>query len=177
RRLHAAPRAGRRLRALAEPGDLQPADPRDEPVPQSRHDGVTRSRGALAAAAFAGLSLVSGYRFYRLRNYLDFTDENDSIALGWLVKSGERLYRDVFSHHMPLRYMLCHAVALVAPEGRTAPYRILPWLLYVLVAGAIARSPLLTTEIQGVLAAGLFLGSASALLPLGGLLGHMVLSD
>lgn len=122
-----------------------------------------------------GAILVSGLRFYRLRHYLDFTDENDNTTIGWLLTQGETLYGSVFSHHMPLAYAAAHVVALVSPTDRPAHFRAAPWAAFVALAFVLARSPLLLDRLSGSLAAALFLALASLLLPPA--LGHMLLAD
>lgn len=120
--------------------------------------------------------LGSGYRFYRLRHHLDFNDENDNAVVGWLLTKGERLYATVFSHHMPVAYAAAQAVATFSPGGRVSHFRVVPWLLYAMVALALARGPLFRGEPwAGLLAATAFLGLACLLGPV--FFGQMLLAD
>lgn len=134
-----------------------------------------RFRAVVPWLAFVALLVLSGYRFYRLRHYQDFTDENDYVATGWLLSQGEVLYGSVFSHHMPFAYALTHLVAVISPAGGIAHYRLVMWLLYAALASAIFTSPLCRNRREGLVAASVFLGSASLLVPL--FKGHMLLAD
>lgn len=124
----------------------------------------------LAAVALAML------RFWRLRNYLDFTDEDDNIVLGWLLTKGERVYSTIFFHHPPLAFALAHAVAWVSPTAAPAYFRVLPFLAYVAVSLSLVRSPLARGKPgEGLPAAAVFLAVGATVLPL--FWGHMVLAD
>lgn len=53
----------------------------------------------------AGVILVSYALFIFQLTYLGFQDEYDNILGGWLMShEGQVIYRDFFSHHMPLTY-------------------------------------------------------------------------
>src|SRR5579883_2562726 len=47
------------------------------------------------------------------RDWLQFVDESDNFLGGYLIAHGEVLYRDYFSHHMPLPYYLAAIPALL----------------------------------------------------------------
>ncbi len=136
--------------------------------------GARRLLGPLAVLSAA--SLLVGYRFWRIRSFGSFLDEADSIVAGWLVTQGERLYESVFSHHMPLSYVVAHVVAWLSPLDRVSHFRVPVFLGYVISAstlllpwrpGADKRSPWV--------APALFLGLAALALP--PLNGQMLLAD
>lgn len=58
-------------------------------------------------------------------------DEDDCVAIGWLLSKGWRLYRDVFSHHMPLDYLPSWALArLFGPSPEICRgFMVLLWAL------------------------------------------------
>ena len=58
-------------------------------------------------------ALYVGYLF-RYRGVFP-EDEGDKLAIGLLMARGSRLYRDVFTHHMPFPYLWTAAVLLVSP--------------------------------------------------------------
>jgi hypothetical protein len=131
---------------------------------------------ALALAVLALALLASGWRHYRLRNYLEFLDESAEMTTGWLLSEGETLYGSVFSHHMPLAAALAHAVAAVSPEDNPADFRVAPWAAYALLGLAGAFGPLARRNpVAAPLAGAALVAVASTLAPL--LLGHMLLNE
>jgi hypothetical protein len=125
---------------------------------------------------FVAAVLLSGLHFYLIRNVLDFNDENDHTTIAWLLTQGETLYGSVFSHHMPLPYLLAHSVAAISPTDRPAQFRIIPWLACLAVALALVRSPLGRLDSRfGWAAASAFLVVASIALP--PFWGHLLLQD
>ncbi len=149
--------------------------PKDERFLRSLH-GLT-DRSPIAARAFLFFAIaLSAWRFYRIRNYLEFPDESVEMTTGWLVSEGETLYSSVFSHHMPLVTLACQLVSVVSPSAHPAHFRAAPWAAYVLLTLAIAFGPTgRRSNLGGPLAAGIFLVVVSAVAPL--IWGHMVLND
>lgn len=137
--------------------------------------GITR-RSAAAVAIFGGTALAAAYRFYRMRYYLDFADENDAIVTGWLISRGARLYDSLFSHHFPLEAAVAHLVAFLFPAADPAYFRGAVFLVHVLTALCLARSPLFDRD-RGIgwAAGSLYLAFAAAVLPQ--FFGHMHLAD
>ncbi|MDL2719129.1 MAG: hypothetical protein PT977_15410, partial [Acidobacteriota bacterium] len=120
-----------------------------------------------ALLVFVAAIVLSGWRFYRIRNYFDFCDEAAETTSGWLVSNGETLYGSVFSHHMPLAVIVSHLVASVSPTDHPAHFRAAPWSAYVLIALAIAFGPCgRRRPAAGALAGAAFLAVASLLAPL-----------
>src|SRR5579883_408051 len=62
------------------------------------------------------------------RDWLQFVDESDNFLGGYLIAHGEVLYRDYFSHHMPLPYYLAAVASLLGVSSLTG-YRIFTSLL------------------------------------------------
>lgn len=125
---------------------------------------------------FLAIVATSGCRFYLLRHVLDFTDENDHTATGWLLTQGETLYGSIFSHHMPLPYLAAHVVALVFPMARPAHFRVVPWLAYLVVALLLVLSPIgRMNRSAGWFAGSAFLVLVSIALP--PFWGHLLLMD
>ena len=136
---------------------------------------AVRSRRA-ALLVFAAAVVLSGWRFYRLRNYFDFCDESAETTTAWLVSNGETLYGSVFSHHMPLGVIVSHFVASVSPTDHPAHFRAAPWAAYVLIALTIAFGPCgRRRPAAGAFAGAAFLAVASLLAPL--LWAQLVLND
>lgn len=76
--------------------------------------------------AFLGLWALSTLHLCRT-GFLDrFIDEDTHIATGWLLAKGLVLYRDIFTHHMPVDYMPAWLVATLF-DNRFAAYR--AWMI------------------------------------------------
>ena len=78
-----------------------------EPEATSSRSPGTADRIGLALLLLAGAAtlIVLG----SVRHWYWHPDEHDNMAVGWLLSRGHVLYRDVFSHHMPLPYLLVEA--------------------------------------------------------------------
>lgn len=57
-----------------------------------------------------GVSLAIGF-ITPYFTYHNLGDEGDTVTAGWLISSGQILYKDIFSHHFPFSYLW---VALIA---------------------------------------------------------------
>jgi hypothetical protein len=127
-------------------------------------------------ALFLAVAAATAYRFYLARHLLDFTDENDHTVVGWLLTQGETLYGSVFSHHMPLPYLVAQLVAFVSPGAPPSAFRLIPCLAYLLVGLLLVVSPIgRMNRPAGWLAGSAFLVFASITLP--PFLGHLLLMD
>ncbi|HEV8267466.1 MAG TPA: hypothetical protein VGR00_04500, partial [Thermoanaerobaculia bacterium] len=122
---------------------------------------------------FAIVALASGWRFFRLRYWREFSDEGDTIVIGWLVSEGESIYRTVFSHHMPFAYVLAHLVAVLSPTDHVAHFRLVTWLAY-LAVGAALTVPAGSSPARPV-AGAIFLSASALVLPLFN--GQMLLAE
>jgi hypothetical protein len=97
---------------------------------------------------------------------------------GWLISRGARLYDSLFSHHFPLEAAVAHLVAFLFPAADPAYFRGAVFLVHVLTALCLARSPLFDRDRWTGWAAGsLYLAFAAAVLPLPQFFGHMHLAD
>jgi hypothetical protein len=141
----------------------------DAPRPRSR-------REIAALGLFLVVVALSAWRFYRVRNYVEFVDESAETTAGWLVSEGASLYGSVFSHHMPLAVAVSHVVASLSPTDHPAHFRAAPWLGYVLLALAVAFGPIgRRSAAAGPAAGAAFLVLASLLAPL--VWAHLALND
>ncbi len=142
---------------------------RESAAPQ---EAVRRIWLALLALAV----ILSAGRVFQLRHYGEFVDETVELTTGWLLTKGDTLYGTLFSHHMPLASAIAQAIAWISPTDDAAHFRIGPWLAYLLLAAALARSPFERARPGwGLAAATVFLILISLFGPL--VSGQMLLND
>jgi hypothetical protein len=142
----------------------------------NRRDRLPRFAERALPVLFLAVVAASGYRFYLARHLLDFTDENDHTAVGWLLTQGETLYGSLFSHHMPLPYLLAQLLAFAFPDAPASAFRLIPLLAYLLVGVLLVVSPVgRMNRRAGWLAGAAFLVLVSITLP--PFLGHLLLMD
>jgi hypothetical protein len=143
----------------------------DSDSPRLRDWREVAALGLLLAAI-----ALSAWRFYRIRNYVEFVDESAETTTGWLVSEGASLYGSVFSHHMPLAVIVSHVVASLSPTDHPAHFRAAPWAEHVLLALAIAFGPCgRRRPAAGAAAGASFLALSSAFAPL--IWAHLALNE
>ena len=98
----------------------------------------------------------------QLRGGLDFNDETEKVVAAEMIARGGHMYRDVFSQHGPLSFMLAHLSRHVWGGSDVAQYRWLPLLFSCGSVGAILLSPAIIAWRQRVITAGLFLVGLTA---------------
>ena len=81
--------------------------------PLSVAEGMT-PLGWLWQRRLSLITLVVSYALcFYVRDWQEFVDESDNLLGGYLISRGWRLYRDYFSHHMPLPYYLAAIPSVV----------------------------------------------------------------
>jgi len=90
------------------------------------------------AAGYAGLAIYAAVAF-SLRNHQTFVDEGSNLNLGWCVRHGLHLYRDVFENHFPLPVYF--SAAVIAAVGTSlAKVRLAVFVLDTVMFVWIARA-------------------------------------
>ncbi len=97
------------------------------------------------------------YTFYAnlLRYSPDFNDETEKLIAILMIKSGGRLYNNVFSHHGPIIFILEHFFYTIGARSIPA-LRIVPILISYLSILAILTSPALKSMSARFISAGSF---------------------
>lgn len=91
----------------------------------------------------------------KLRGGPDFGDETEKLVGALMISKGGLLYRDVFSHHGPLSFMLAQIYLAVSGSTSIAHYRIIPLIFSLLSLAAIYFSPALMTRRSRLMGAAL----------------------
>ena len=139
-------------------------------------DRLPRYSERALSVLFLAVIAATAYRFYLARFHSQFTDENDHMAVGWLLTQGETLYGSIFSHHMPLPYLAAQLLAFVSPNAPASAFRLIPLLAYLLVGVLLVVSPVgRLNRPAGWLAGAAFLVLVSITLP--PFLGHILLME
>ncbi len=137
---------------------------------------IRRLAPIVGALVFAAASAAAAWRLWRLRYLGVWIDESDNVVVGWLLDEGERLYATIFSHHLPLAYMMGQLVAALSPSDDLAHFRIVPILAYLAAGISFAGSPLAARASDGGwLAASFFVLAAALLAPVFG--GTLLVTD
>lgn len=98
--------------------------------------------GLIGAGTFFLISLAAYLYFANmLRSGPDFNDETEKLVGIMMMAKGLRLYRDIFSHHGPLAFMMIQWVYALTGERDVAMMRCAPILLSFLSIGALLFGP------------------------------------
>ncbi len=123
-----------------------------------------RPAGALIAACLLAAScfvlFVARVRFGL--HYLPFGDEAGHFLGAQAIHHGDVLYRDFIDAHGPVVFMLTHAWGVAHGFTDLGSARLIPAVLALLAAAAIAASPALPTAAARLLAAGTWIGLIAA---------------
>jgi hypothetical protein len=110
------------------------------------------------AVAYFGVSAGMGV------TRLEFGDETEKFVAALMQREGGRLYRDVFTQHGPLSYVIPHAmVAVLGGDLGLRATRVAVALVTLGAGAAIAWSPAFTRPASRALAAAAFLGALAPL--------------
>lgn len=104
---------------------------------------LTKLKKPFPLLLFITAIIIFSAVFYIQRHFMNNFDENDHLAIGYLMKNGYLLYKDTFSHHFPLPYYWTYLFTPFWSESASrtiAVFRLSIIILYLSVFSAVFLS-------------------------------------
>jgi hypothetical protein len=118
---------------------------------------VTRLILLSALSAFVASAAFFAWKVKEGLTLLEFFDETEQFVVAQMVFHGHHLYKDVFSHHGPLPYIVAHLYTLLFSPSDFSYIRLAQVALALLSCAALVASPVFKANSVRLLAGALYL--------------------
>lgn len=138
-------------------------DPMLERNADRGHPGsAPRMHKIVAGTLFSAALTLFLWRAWNGIHLFEFGDESEKFVVAQMLDQGLNLYRDIFSHHGPVSYMVAHLYSTLVSSSDFTWARVAVVLLAVAACASVVFSPAIKTAQGRVLAAVVFLWVLSA---------------